>query len=226
MAVKPLISSFKQRRKTMYLGEAAKEMAPPLLLGAALLILTLSQKSRFYFAIFQKKNTKKSQRSSNQESHQTSCWFPPILEFFPIWNECRLVAASSQLSWLLPLLQHTTSVTTFSSAHVMQIRVACKTCISSCWYSDCLLRNFTTSRCWARQGSCPMWGAALHSCVWPQVSRDPIANSDWPAGQSRGLDRQLWLAENAPTRSAVRVLRCCSTVQLSLSAAYIYVPLG
>ena len=48
MAVKPLISSFKQRRKIerMYLGEAAKEMAPPLLLGAA-------------FAIFQKKNSQK-----------------------------------------------------------------------------------------------------------------------------------------------------------------------
>ena len=44
MAVKPLISSFKQRGKieTLYLGEAAKEMAPPLLLGAALLILTLT----------------------------------------------------------------------------------------------------------------------------------------------------------------------------------------
>ena len=44
MAVKPLISSFKQRGKieTMYLGEAAREMAPPLLLGAALLILTLT----------------------------------------------------------------------------------------------------------------------------------------------------------------------------------------
>ena len=114
------------------------------------------------------------------------------LLLFPIWNECNPVAATSQLS--RPDQDCSTSIT-FSNHHVMQNSRQYTT------HSPCLnlfvQLKISPHHALPQQGSCPMWGA-LHSCVWPQLARDAVASSHWPGSQSRGLDRELWLVENAP----------------------------
>ena len=132
----------------MYLGEAAKDIAPPLLLGAALLIFT-SHCNLPPIWTFSTQNPLLVQPQCSceqKQSHQTSYSSPPILDFSCCYSQSETSAIQLQLRVSCRGLSNTAALhITFSNHHVMQNSRRYTTPFSL-FKLVCSTQNFTTSR--------------------------------------------------------------------------------